>query len=119
MVRDAIEKADLLIEAMGWIRQFRDKNTEKNVNAQYAEDLETGGLTTSVAAGLTYKVAAGTNAYVYFSKPVEIRSYVPKSATALPGWMGNALKCPAFVVTSLPITDVKRSLNRVRCAASV
>jgi hypothetical protein len=36
-----------------------------------------------LAAGLTYKVAAGTNAYVYFSKPVEIRSYVPKSATAL------------------------------------
>ena len=65
------------------LRQFRDKNTEKTINAQYAEDLETGGLTTTVAAGLTYKVAAGTNAYVYFSKPVEIRSYVPKSASAL------------------------------------
>ena len=65
------------------LRQFRDKNTEATVNAQYAEDLETGGLTTMVAAGLTYKVAAGTNAYVYFSKPLEIRSYVPKSATAL------------------------------------
>jgi len=65
------------------LRQFRDKNTEATVNAQYIEDLETGGLTTTVAAGLTYKVAAGTNAYVYFSKPVEIRSYVPKSATAL------------------------------------
>ncbi len=65
------------------LRQFRDKNTEATVNAQYAEDLETGGLTTSVAAGLTYKLAAGTNAYVYFSKPVEIRSYVPKSASAL------------------------------------
>ncbi len=65
------------------LRQFRDKNTEKDVNAQYAEDLETGGLTTSVAAGLTYKVAAGTNAYVYFSKPLEIRSYVPRAASAL------------------------------------
>jgi hypothetical protein len=65
------------------LRQFRDKNTEATVNAQYVEDLETGGLTTTLAAGLTYKVAAGTNAYVYFSKPVEIRSYVPKSATAL------------------------------------
>ena len=65
------------------LRQFRDKNTEATVNAQYAEDLETGGLTTTLAAGLTYKVAAGTNAYVYFSKPLEIRSYVPKSATAL------------------------------------
>jgi hypothetical protein len=65
------------------LRQFRDKNTEATVNAQYAEDLETGGLTTSMAAGLTYKVAAGTNAYVYFSKPLKIRSYVPKSATAL------------------------------------
>jgi acetylglutamate kinase len=27
VVQDAIEKADLLIEAMGWIRQFRDKIT--------------------------------------------------------------------------------------------
>ena len=27
MVQDAIEKADLLIEAMGWIRRFRDKIT--------------------------------------------------------------------------------------------
>src|SRR5262249_30882141 len=27
VVQEAIEKADLLIEAMGWIRQFRDKIT--------------------------------------------------------------------------------------------
>jgi len=27
VLEDAIEKADLLIEAMGWIRQFRDKIT--------------------------------------------------------------------------------------------
>lgn len=65
------------------LRQFRDKNTEATVNAQYVEDLETGGLTTTVAAGLTNQVAAGTNADVYFSKRVEIRSYVPKSSTAL------------------------------------
>jgi len=65
------------------LRQFRDKNTEKDVNPQYAEDLETGGLTTSMAAGLTYEVAAGTNAYVYFSKPLQVRSYVPKSASSL------------------------------------
>ena len=65
------------------LRQFRDKNTEKDVNAQYVEDLETGGLTTMLAAGLTFKVAAGTNAYLYYSKPVEIRSYVPKSASSL------------------------------------
>jgi hypothetical protein len=65
------------------LRQFRDKNTVATVDAQYVEDLETAGLTTTLAAGLTYKVASGTNAYVYFSKPVEIRSYVPKSATSL------------------------------------
>src|SRR6266498_4662052 len=38
--RDAIEKADLLIEAMGWIRQFRDKITVIKLGGSLMEDPE-------------------------------------------------------------------------------
>ena len=38
MVQDAIEKADLLIEAMGWIRQFRDKITVIKLGGSVMED---------------------------------------------------------------------------------
>src|SRR3954453_10632492 len=38
VVRDAIEKADLLIEAMGWIRQFRDKITVIKLGGSLMED---------------------------------------------------------------------------------
>src|SRR5690242_19505542 len=37
-VNDAIEKADLLIEAMGWIRQFRDKITVIKLGGSVMED---------------------------------------------------------------------------------
>ena len=40
MVQDAIEKADLLIEAMGWIRQFRDKITVIKLGGSVMEDPE-------------------------------------------------------------------------------
>jgi acetylglutamate kinase len=40
VVRDAIEKADLLIEAMGWIRQFRDKITVIKLGGSVMEDPE-------------------------------------------------------------------------------
>jgi acetylglutamate kinase len=38
--QDAIEKADVLIEAMGWIRQFRDKITVIKLGGSVMEDAE-------------------------------------------------------------------------------
>jgi acetylglutamate kinase len=38
VVQEAIEKADLLIEAMGWIRQFRDKITVIKLGGSVMED---------------------------------------------------------------------------------
>jgi acetylglutamate kinase len=40
VVEDAIEKADLLIEAMGWIREFRDKITVIKLGGSVMEDPE-------------------------------------------------------------------------------
>src|SRR5262245_55246341 len=40
VVQDAIEKADLLIEAMGWIRRFRDKITVIKLGGSVMEDDE-------------------------------------------------------------------------------
>ncbi|NBR41854.1 MAG: hypothetical protein EBU04_03020 [Verrucomicrobia bacterium] len=76
------------------MRQFRDKNTmrldpttQRQVAAPtksvYDEDLESGGLTTSVAAGLSYKFGAATSAYLFYSQPIVTRNYVAKSATSL------------------------------------
>ena len=76
------------------LRQFRDKNTmrldpttQRQVAAPsksvYDEDLESGGLTTSVAAGLSYKFGASTSAYLFYSQPIDTRSYVEKSSTSL------------------------------------
>jgi len=76
------------------LRQFRDKNTMRLDPATqrqaatpsksvYDEDLESGGLTTNVALGLSYKFSGATGAYLFYSQPVETRSYVPKSGTAL------------------------------------
>ena len=39
-MRNAIEKADVLIEAMGWIRQFRDKVTVIKLGGSVMEDPE-------------------------------------------------------------------------------
>ena len=76
------------------LRQFRDKNTmrldpttQRHVAAPsksvYDEDLESGGLTTSLAAGLSYKISGATSAYLFYSQPIETRSYVAKSGTSL------------------------------------
>ena len=76
------------------LRQFRDKNTMRldpttarqaaaPSKSVYDEDLESGGLTTSVAAGLSYKFGVATSAYLFYSQPIETRSYVSKSATVL------------------------------------
>src|SRR5215470_7115979 len=40
VVQEAIEKADLLIEAMGWIRQFRDKITVIKLGGSVMEDAD-------------------------------------------------------------------------------
>jgi acetylglutamate kinase len=40
VVQDAIEKADMLIEAMGWIREFRDKVTVIKLGGSVMEDSE-------------------------------------------------------------------------------
>ncbi|HMP08269.1 MAG TPA: acetylglutamate kinase, partial [Lacipirellulaceae bacterium] len=37
-MQDAIEKADVLIEAMGWIRRFRDKVTVIKLGGSVMED---------------------------------------------------------------------------------
>ena len=42
-MQDAIEKADVLIEAMGWIRQFRDKVTVIKLGGSVMEDPEALG----------------------------------------------------------------------------
>ncbi len=39
-MQDAMEKADILIEAMGWIRQFRDKTTVIKLGGSVMEDPE-------------------------------------------------------------------------------
>ena len=39
-MQDAIQKADILIEAMGWIRQFRDKTTVIKLGGSVMEDPE-------------------------------------------------------------------------------
>ncbi|NOZ40304.1 MAG: acetylglutamate kinase [Planctomycetes bacterium] len=39
-MQDAIQKADVLIEAMGWIRQFRDKTTVIKLGGSVMEDPE-------------------------------------------------------------------------------
>lgn len=76
------------------LRQFRDKNTMRldpstprqaaaPSKSVYDEDLESGGLTTSLAAGLSYKISGATSAYLFYSQPIETRSYVEKSATSL------------------------------------
>ncbi|MEO2050045.1 MAG: acetylglutamate kinase, partial [Pirellulales bacterium] len=39
-MRDAIEKADVLIEALGWIRQFRDQVTVIKLGGSVMEDPE-------------------------------------------------------------------------------
>ena len=76
------------------LRQFRDQNTLRldpttprqaatPSKSVYDEDLESGGLTTNVALGLSYKFSGATGAYLFYSEPVVTRSYVPKSGTAL------------------------------------
>ncbi len=42
-MQDAIQKADVLIEAMGWIRQFRDKITVIKLGGSVMEDPEALG----------------------------------------------------------------------------
>jgi hypothetical protein len=65
------------------LRQYRDKNTVRAVDATYAEDLESAGLQQIVAAGLTYKFNASSSAYVFYSEPLHTSNYAPKSTGGL------------------------------------
>ena len=47
-------------------------------NVAYAEDLETAAFSTHLAAGLTYKLAANTSAYVYFSRSLKNNNLTDK-----------------------------------------
>lgn len=54
------------------IRQFRDKNTMNAAGfTAYAEDLESAAFSTHIAAGLTYRLAAKTSAYLFYSTPLK------------------------------------------------
>jgi hypothetical protein len=61
------------------LRQFRDKNTMAAAGyTAYAEDLETAAFSTHLAAGLTYKLAANTSAYVYYSRSLKNNNLADK-----------------------------------------
>ena len=65
------------------LRQYRDKNIQGTVDATYAEDLESAGLQQIVAAGLSYKFNASTNAYIFYSEPLHTSNYAPKATGGL------------------------------------
>ena len=65
------------------LRQFRDKNTMAAAgNAAYVEDLETAAFSTHLAAGLTYKLAANTSAYLYYSRSLNTVNLADKPSGA-------------------------------------
>jgi hypothetical protein len=65
------------------LRQFRDKNTIAAAgNVAYVEDLETAAFSTHLAAGLTYKLAANTSAYVYYSRSLNTVNLADKPSGA-------------------------------------
>jgi hypothetical protein len=54
------------------IRQFRDKNTMNAAGfTAYSEDLESAAFSTHLAAGLSYRLGAKTNAYLFYSTPLK------------------------------------------------
>jgi hypothetical protein len=65
------------------LRQFRDMNTMAAAgNVAYAEDLETAAFSTHLAAGLTYKLATNTSAYVYYSRSLNTVNLADKPSGA-------------------------------------
>lgn len=61
------------------LRQFRDKNRMAAAgNVAYLEDLETAAFSTHLAAGLTYKLAANTSAYLYYSRSLNTTNLAVK-----------------------------------------
>lgn len=82
-VRYALTESLAISAQATLLRQFRDKNTQATVDATYAEDLESGGLSTTLATGISYRFSPQAGAYLFYSEPVVNRSYVPKSGTAL------------------------------------
>ena len=65
------------------LRQFRDKNTMAAAGyTAYAEDLETAAFSTHLAAGLTYKLATNTSAYLYYSSSLNTVNLADKPSGA-------------------------------------
>jgi len=65
------------------LRQFRDKNTMAAAGyTAYAEDLETAAFSTHLAAGLTYKLADKTSAYLYYSRSLNTVNLADKPSGA-------------------------------------
>ena len=65
------------------LRQFRDKNTMAAAGyTAYAEDLETAAFSTHLAAGLTYRLAANTSAYLYYSRSLNTVNLADKPSGA-------------------------------------
>jgi len=65
------------------LRQFRDKNTMAAAgHTAYAEDLETAAFSTHLAAGLTYRLAAKTSAYLYYSRSLNTVNLADKPSGA-------------------------------------
>ncbi|MSR72026.1 MAG: hypothetical protein EXS20_01495 [Opitutales bacterium] len=65
------------------LRQYRDKNIQRTVDATYAEDLESAGLQQILAAGLTYKFTPASSVYLFYSEVVKTTNYATKSTGAL------------------------------------
>jgi len=66
------------------IRQFRDKNTMNAAGfTAYAEDLESAAFSTHIAAGLTYRLAAKTSAYLFYSTPLKNNNLASRSNGSL------------------------------------
>ena len=65
------------------LRQYRDKNIQRTVDATYAEDLESAGLQQILAAGLTYKFTPASSVYLFYSEAVKTTNYATKSTGAL------------------------------------
>ena len=67
-------------------RQFRDRNTTGQVDAAYAEDLESSVLSTSYTTGLIWTPNDKTHVYVHISEPMSTKNYAlkPTGATINP-----------------------------------
>lgn len=64
------------------VRQFRDSNTTSQVDAAYAEDLESSVLSTTYTTGLIWTPNDKTHVYIHISEPMSTKNYALKSTGA-------------------------------------